>query len=181
MNIFALSRDPAKIAKWQVDKHCVKMILESAQMLSTAHRVLDGKEGKLQGYREAVLYKATHINHPCSVWTRKTSANYLWHVDLLTHMLAEYTYRYEKVHKCQAMMVTLSLLPKNIEVGVLTTPAIAMPDDCLVYRGRRLQVTRSYRQYYLRHKAHIATWKKRKPPHWWTNELKEESSVGHRW
>ena len=44
MNIFYLDRDPVIAAQMMCDKHVVKMILESAQMLSTAHRVLDGDE-----------------------------------------------------------------------------------------------------------------------------------------
>ena len=38
MNIFYLHEDPVKAAKLQYNKHVVKMILESAQMLCTAHR-----------------------------------------------------------------------------------------------------------------------------------------------
>ena len=43
MNIFVLDEDPTIAAQMQCDKHVVKMIVESAQMLSTAHRMLDGK------------------------------------------------------------------------------------------------------------------------------------------
>jgi hypothetical protein len=43
MNIFYLDKDPIKAAEYSCDKHVVKMILESAQMLCTAHRVLDGE------------------------------------------------------------------------------------------------------------------------------------------
>ena len=44
MNIFYLSEDPLEAAQMMVDRHVVKMILESAQLLSTAHRILDGEE-----------------------------------------------------------------------------------------------------------------------------------------
>ena len=44
MNIFYVDKDPVKAAKMLLDKHVVKMILESAQMLCTAKRVLDGTE-----------------------------------------------------------------------------------------------------------------------------------------
>ena len=43
MNIFYLHEDPIQNAKWHVDKHVVKMVTEYAQLLSTAHRVLDGE------------------------------------------------------------------------------------------------------------------------------------------
>ena len=92
MNIFYLHNDQSTCAKWHNDKHCVKMILEYAQLMSTAHRFLDGEEHtvkaaigarklkrwKLPDAREDVLYKATHINHPSAVWLRKAAANYTW-------------------------------------------------------------------------------------------------------
>ena len=73
------------------DKHCIKMILEYAQLLSTAHRVLDGVElegisasGRKRKFwtlgdsRDYTLYKATHINHPSAIWVRKSYENYEW-------------------------------------------------------------------------------------------------------
>ena len=42
MNIFYLHEDPIQNIKWHVDKHVVKMATEYAQLLSTAHRFLDG-------------------------------------------------------------------------------------------------------------------------------------------
>ena len=68
MNIFYLDRNPIVAAQMMCDKHVVKMILESAQMLSTAHRVLDGDT-----YADLVgLYKIAHKNHPSSVWVRSS-------------------------------------------------------------------------------------------------------------
>ena len=90
MNMFYLSSDPRLCAEWSVDSHCVKMILESCQLLSTAHRLLDGvpytdasgkrkvKRWKLLDDRETTLYAATHVSHPCAVWCRETSENYRW-------------------------------------------------------------------------------------------------------
>ena len=92
MNLFILDKDPIKAAQLQCDKHVVKMIVESAQMLSTAHRMLDGietrrrsKSGKtmskyweLPDDRESVLYKAVHMGHPCTVWTMQNDNNYQW-------------------------------------------------------------------------------------------------------
>ena len=78
MNIFYIHTDPRMCAEWSVDSHCVKMILESAQLLSTAHRVLDGvqyidassgrkiKRWQLAGVHDSLLYSATHVNHPCA-------------------------------------------------------------------------------------------------------------------
>ena len=90
MNIFYIDESPVQAARWMVDKHVVKMILESAQLLSTAHRVLDGMEvivvnpdtnrkGKrwiLPDAREGKLYKATHMNHQSAIWCRESIQNY---------------------------------------------------------------------------------------------------------
>ena len=99
MNIFYLSPCPKQSAKDQCDKHVVKMILESAQMLCTAHRFLDSSEWA----DEAGLYKMAHKNHPSSIWVRSSVHNYTW---LYVHMVAlmnEYTNRYGKHHATEKL------------------------------------------------------------------------------
>lgn len=91
MNIFYLHSDAKECAVMHCDKHVVKMILETAQLLSTAHRLLDGND-------DPILYKATHKNHPSAIWTRKSQKNYLWLTSLLQNLCQEYTYRYGKIH-----------------------------------------------------------------------------------
>jgi hypothetical protein len=92
MNIFYLDRDPVIAAQMMCDKHVVKMILESAQMLSTAHRVLDGDE-----YANKMgLYKLAHKNHPSTIWVRTSSENYRWLFNHYDALMQEYTYRYDK-------------------------------------------------------------------------------------
>jgi len=168
LNIFALSDDVNEIAKWQMDKHCVKMPLESAMMLSTAHRILDGqpitvttksgrnkKHWSLDDERENILYKVTHTNHPSTVWTRQSNENYIWHYQLFVAMLNEYSYRYGKNHACWALEPYLAHAPKNISNAPFTYPALAMPDECKI-EG---EVVQSYRNYYMKKKQHIASWK----------------------
>ena len=104
--MFYLSTRPQECAEWSVNSHCVKMILESAQLLSTAHRLLDGemyldktktgrnvKRWHLNDWREDKIYSATHMNHPCAIWCRETSGNYRWLHDLTIEYCMEYTYR----------------------------------------------------------------------------------------
>ena len=115
MNIFILNKDPRKAVVEYNDKHVVKMIVESAQMLSSAHRFLDGKETvypkrmkngkyrrtkiwKLPDHRENILYRTTHLNHPCSVWCRETVENYMWLWELTDALCDEYYHRYGKHH-----------------------------------------------------------------------------------
>ena len=178
MNIFYLHDNPKDCAKMHVDKHCVKMILEYAQLLSTAHRVLDGNQiiGKtatgrnvkrwlLSDDRDTTLYSATHINHPSAVWARQSARNYLWLFDMYVALLNEYTYRYEKVHKCSMLLNPLSGLPKNISLNSpWTEPTPAMPDQYKV-PGNSIQ---SYKNYYNGEKQRMFSWKKRETPDWIT-------------
>lgn len=170
MNIFVLDHSIQNCAKYHVDKHVVKMILEYCQLLSTAHRVIDGKEvvtlsesGRrskgyiLSDYRQDVLYKATHINHPSAVWVRQSAFHYTWLSNLLTELCLEYTYRYNKVHKCASsgLVSELKLLPSNIRFDTgFVLPPPAMPEYCKVAGD----VVQSYRNYYMKEKVGIASW-----------------------
>ena len=107
MNIFYLDEDPIVISEMMCDKHNVKMIVESAQMLCTAHRVLDGDE-----FADDVgLYKATHKNHPSSVWTRETDENYYWHFDLCQSDVRMASIHFVnmviQLHKCMGLFYPL--------------------------------------------------------------------------
>jgi hypothetical protein len=155
MNIFYLDHNVTTCAKYHVDKHCVKMILEYAQLLSTAHHVLDGELAC------ADLYKATHINHPSAVWVRQSDANYAWLVGLFAALLAEYTHRYGKNHACERMIDLLSNTPRHIPRGSFTEPPCCMPDEC-----KNSSTIKSYRNYYLMSKSHIFAWKNRAQPLW---------------
>ena len=148
MNIFYLDKCPVKAAKYQYNKHVVKMILESAQMLCAAHHVLDNRTRDLSG----IPYRVTHINHPSTIWTRLDRYNYMW---LYDHMIAlgdEYTRRYGKKHlsitKC---WWPLSRTPSGIPEKGFTQPPQAMPDE---YKNECS--IRAYWNYYIGDKHHIA-------------------------
>jgi len=164
MNIFYLNRKPDIAAQMMCDKHVVKMILESAQMLSTAHRVLDGDE-----YADRVgLYKMTHKNHPSSIWARSAHENYDWlwaHMDAL---MKEYTYRYGKHHATERMIHDLWKPPYNLPVGDFTDPPQCMPDYC-----KSGDVVTAYHKYYIMEKSDFATWKRRDKPEWFYEREKE--------
>lgn len=176
MNIFYLDRDPVKCAQYHGDKHCVKMILESAQLLSSAHRVLDGQQvtkktannRTMTTYvhpnpsREAELYKMTHRNHPCAIWSRESSGNYLWLVSLTDALIDEYRFRYGKDHAVLAKMPLLRRLPINIPLGPFTEPAQAMPEK---YRVPGDSMA-AYREYYRNDKTAMFSWKNRNKPDW---------------
>tara|TARA_R110000868_G_scaffold134849_4_gene347109 strand:+ start:2059 stop:2637 length:579 start_codon:yes stop_codon:yes gene_type:complete len=187
VNIFYLHHDPRICAEMHNDKHCIKMILEYAQLLSTAHRVLDGtiergtsKSGRqksiyrLSDNRDNILYSATHIHHPSAVWVRQSVGNYMWLSDLLVELCKEYTYRYGKVHKCERdglVQLLHDMVPDNMNVIAFTEPTPAMPDDVKI-AGDSLA---SYRNYYISNKQHLASWKgkvnSRTIPEWFNANL----------
>jgi len=187
VNIFYTNHNPVTCAQDHCSKHSVKMILEYAQLLSTAHRVLDGvqyidtssgrkiKRWKLGNSYENILYKATHINHPSAVWVRKSYENYAWLHSLLVELCKEYTYRYGKIHKCESsgLVDKLSYCPINIPVGVFTEPTPAMPTKYIVPGD---SIT-SYRNYVRDGKPHLHSWKNRPVPAFINEEYDNESDT----
>lgn len=174
MNIFYLSDDIKECAIYHNDRHSVKMPTEYAQILSTAHRVVDGsmsigksesgrsaKIWSLPDSRDSVLYKATHINHPSTVWARQNKSNYDFLFNLWVALLDEYRYRYGRAHGCSKLIQVLSSSPNNIASGNFTEPTPAMPDEYKLNNS-----IRSYRNYYIKAKSHIASWKMRDVPEW---------------
>jgi hypothetical protein len=160
MNIFYLSEDPVTAARYHCDKHVVKMILETAQLLCTAHRVLDGDDyADLEG-----LYKAAFKNHPCAVWVRESKSNYMYAYELFVALLTEYKLRYGKIHACDKFVDSLSYTPVNTEGLFLTPPAQCMPDE---YKHSDPVI--AYRQYYCGEKARFAKWKNGGVPSWFSN------------
>ena len=165
MNIFYLDEDVQKCAEYHVDRHVVKMILEYAQLLSTAHRVLDGDDKKvLPDYRENVLYRATHANHPSAKWARVNTGNYNWLYSLFLACLTEYTYRYGKVHKCFQgdLAYMLSSPPNNLRKNEWTKMPSAMAEE---YKISDDPLT-NYRNYYKVAKSRMHSWKNRQQPDW---------------
>ena len=176
MNIFYLHEDPIQNAKWHIDKHIVKMPIEYAQLMSTAHRMLDGemyidktannrkiKRWRLNDEREDVLYKASHINHPSAVWVRESIENYFQMYKLYMATLAEYTNRYGRVHKTSELSMALMRPPRFIKDKGLTPIPQCMPDYCKVENNP----IDAYRKYYIMEKNRFASWKNREIPEWY--------------
>lgn len=179
MNVFYLHSDPVECAKMHCDKHVVKMIIEYAQLLSTAHRVLDGnqyiddssgrriKRWSLPDEREQLYYKASHINHPSAVWTRTNNGNYTWLNQLFIALCKEYTHRYGRVHMtAEKLLGKLTRTPMNIAPGFLYEPPQAMPFTC-----KMLNSIDAYRRYYIREKASFAKWTNREIPEWFNAKI----------
>jgi hypothetical protein len=191
VNIFILSDNPVDAAIQHNDKHVVKMILESAQLLSTAHRLLDGTERIDKRYvngsmparyrnvkvwdlpdnRDGILYQATHRNHPSAIWCRETTGNYKWLWQLLHALTDEYYYRYGQYkgdtgvhHKVRSsgLMDALMRTPDHILRAGRTDFPQCMPDQYKV-EGNAVQ---AYRNYYLGEKRDILKYTNREEPTW---------------
>lgn len=160
MNIFYIHENPKIAAQAMTDKHVVKMILESAQLLSTAHRVLDGEEfiqlsksgARLKKWShpnqewDMTLYKSTHINHPSAIWARQSSANYMWLYEHFVALCEEYTARYNKIHATEKLLKDILLYsPLRIPHIGPTPILIAITDTQWHVKDNPVQ---SYRNYY---------------------------------
>ncbi len=166
MNIFLLDTDTRKCAQYHCDKHVVKMILETAQLLCGVHHVTDQVTTNYRTTTEQVPYKLSHKNHPCAIWSRESLSNYLYLCDLGLELCREYTYRYGKRHKSQDVIEWCIVNKPNILDKGFTEPARAMPDEYKVD-----SIVESYRNYYIGEKSKIAVWKNRDIPEWFNVEL----------
>lgn len=153
MNIFYLHHNTKICAEMHVNKHCVKMIVEYAQLLCTSHRVLDKNNSD-------VLYKATYMNHPSAIWVRESVENYQWLFNMFCDLIIEYKYRYGKTHKSSRLIPYLKIPPKNIPMKPFTEPTPIMPKEFVVMGDS----IKSYHNYYRGAKKHLHKWKNRDIP-----------------
>lgn len=170
MNIFCLDLNTTIAAQYHNNSHCIKLILEQMQIMSTNHRVLDGTEtiGKSKSgrkktewilqdsYLNSTLYSSTHKNHPSTIWCRQSDSNYKWLHELTVALCKEYSFRYGKIHKCEqtGLLELLKTPPKNIPIGEFTPVTPAM-DQQYIIPGDSVA---SYRNYYINAKQHLADW-----------------------
>jgi hypothetical protein len=158
MNIFFLDQDPYKAAEYLCDKHVVKMVLESAQIMSTIWNE-ENPDHDLD-----FTYRSTHKNHPCVKWARKCFENYQWLSRHAIGLLVEYTHRYGKHHKSGEVITKCCWAPDSVPInGEMTSPSQAMPDE---YRDSDPVV--AYRKYYIEDKMKNidCRWTRREVPYW---------------
>ena len=194
MNTFVLSRDPVEAARFHCNKHVVKMILESAQMLCAAHWIhLLKKEGKAIGDFKRVRdaqqwayentlqdlqppWKMSHMRHPCTVWTAENVSNYSWQLRLCEALLQEYTRRYDgKIHKTN---LEAKWLRKNYPIDIrddgLSNFPVCMKEEYKVFKEPGIvDVVASYKNYYIKDKVRFAKWEPRSTtPEWFKKGTK---------
>lgn len=164
MNVFYLDKNPILSAQYHTDKHVIKMILESAQLLCTAINVAANEQ--------ITPYKTTHINHPCSIWTRESYDNfkYVWYLMLELEKEWQFRYNHNKRHKSVESLVYFDLNGKTLldlaesylpNIGN-TSPPLAMPEHCKI----SLDPVECYREYYKTEKIPLHKWTNREVPHW---------------
>lgn len=154
MNIFFLSNDPILAAMAQCDQHVVKMVLESAQLMSTTYRE----------FGHDAPYHSTHRNHPCAVWLRESRDHYTWFANHAMALAREYTVRYGKHHKSEEVIRALYSPPDEMK-----DTGWRDPPQCVPEQHKRDDTVAAYRAYYQDDKARFARWAtgSRTPPEWW--------------
>jgi len=166
MNIFILDNDINKCARYHCDKHVVKMILESVQILCTV----------CSQHGIKTPYSITHAHHPCVLWAGQSIQNWRW-LKKLAHALNQefkYRYRHRRNHKAYNVLKTLKapLLPN---LG-LTEHVQAMPDQYKITHNPVL----AYRRYYVGEKKSFATWKRRQVPRWFRVLLQNDAYIAYK-
>jgi hypothetical protein len=179
MNIFYLDKDIKKCAEYHVNKHVSKMIIETAQLLSSAYYftedktnitpIIDtdigiasfiGKQKLIINNTQSIIYNLTHKGHPCAVWTRESLSNWLWLKELGLALYQEYKYRYNnKIHKSGEIIEQL-ITPSLIDIGF--TPI----KQCMPLQYQNIDPVQAYRDYYKHDKQHILQYRNRDIPEW---------------
>jgi len=195
MNTFILSLDPKEAARFHCNKHVVKMILESAQMLCAAHwlhllksegktlkdfkRIRDAQQWAYENTPKELHppWKMSHLRHPCTIWTAENVSNYSWQLSLCQSLLEEYSKRYGKTHKTTAEAKWLAKnYPLNISDSYLTGFPVCMKDEYKVFKSQGIvDVVASYKNYYIKDKVRFAKWEPRATtPEWFKKGIQNE-------
>ena len=161
MNIFILDPEPRLAAQYHCNKHVVKMIVETGQMLSSAHRTHGVVTDKY-------LYRVPNANHPCTKWVVESEDNYEWLFELFVYLSLEYKKRYGKEHgSWKVLNGVLRETPENLESVGLTKFVLAMPDEY-----KQNDAVEAYRNFYIGEKLRFAVWPK--VPDWVIEKVREK-------
>lgn len=158
MNIFVLHKDPKIAARMHCDKHVVKMILESAQMMCSV----------MHGMGHIPPYKMTHANHPCTLWVSRSGQNYQWLYRLMEALNLEYRIRFRNIdHLSWTKIVEFHRgLDRNLSVNDFPEKGLTEFAQSMPEKYRDPDPVKAYRAYYLGEKKHLLTYTKREAPKW---------------
>lgn len=184
MNIFVLDKSPSKAAEYHNDKHVVKMILETAQVLSTVYYTTLGITQQKQGkqmrdeltkmystFPRENFYALSHLNHPSCKWVQYSIDNWKWLLLLGQELCKEYTKRYGKIHACQQVIEWFRENPpvvNTVECDRWWASEPTIPANATSIKEHPIfqtweQAISTYRQYYKVDKRHLAQWKTQIP------------------
>ena len=162
MNLFILDRMPSIAAQFNNDAHVRKIILEAIEMMGYAYDDGDFKPWPW-------LHKTgRHVNHPMSIWVRDTRQNFDWTLQHAYALCEEFTFRFGKIHKCQAH---LDWIASNLPLDNL--PSLFQTDwpRCFAEYKQSIELSDNavfdYRRYYMIAKRHLAKWTRRGEPEWY--------------
>src|ERR1700744_5095204 len=159
MNIFAVDSDPVLCAQALDDKRLLKMILETAQILSSALSNL--------GYWKSNLYRPTHVNHPCVQWAGASRRNFDWLVLYGIALGQEYKHRFGRFHRSVSVVMNASERFKDCPLDALSMTPFP---NCTGWKGRSVQD--AYRAYLSVDKwTETSRWTKRSKPEWYNKYL----------
>jgi len=166
MNIFYLDSNPKHAAQDHCDAHCSKMMIEYAQLMSTAHRFVESPFADQ-------CYKTAHLNHPSTIWTRSSTDHYSWLFELWKELSNEFYARRGKHHASWTKLKDVLCHNPHLPLNGFTEPPQCMPDYCKVDGDS----VAAYRKYYINEKRKFAswTWPNTSPPSWWLSAIGEES------
>ena len=156
MNLFILSLDHKTNARYHVDKHIVKMPIEATQLLCTVMRERCSIDWG---------YKSTYVNHPVTQWVGTSFDNFLWTINYALSLFTEYTYRYDRIHASEAVLLGIEAFkdligPRLGHYGPTPHHLAVSPEL------KHLEPVLAYRAYYLTTKKRIFKWTKREVPSW---------------
>jgi len=120
MNIFKTNENPDICARDLDSKRLIKMILETAQLLSTAIYKTGGTGP----------YRLTHASHPCSIWAAESDLNYRWLVTYFISLNKEYTLRYGRTHKSFSLLNQFTEYADKMPKG----PLVMVP-NCTIFKN----------------------------------------------
>ncbi|WP_237342885.1 pyrimidine dimer DNA glycosylase/endonuclease V [Wolbachia endosymbiont of Folsomia candida] len=172
MNIFILHEDPVIAAQMLCDKHVVKMVLETAQLLSSVFSVaLEEQDSfvSITNKNVSAPYRLTHKNHPCSIWARESKGNFDWLIRYGKELCKEYTYRYKKEHKSEEV---IDWCDSNKNLLIFQSADMKDFTQALPDQYKCSDAVEAYKKYYLQEKMGFAKWEKgREAPSWVTENF----------
>jgi len=161
MNIFFVDTSPQGAARALCDKHIPKMVVETAQMLSTAAWCVLSPPNTTVLPR---IYRSAYPNHPSTKWVRSSLGAYTWTWGLFRNLIIEYEFRFNRRHKSTDLLDPLG----SYEIlDCLDTTAFELPPQCMPDKYKQVDTLRAYRAYYLGDKMRFAKWERgRSAPDW---------------